>query len=42
MYPWIVSTDKLKRETGWQPRHTTRDTFVETMRAHGKLDGATP
>ena len=41
-YPWIVSTDKLKRETGWQPRHTSRDTFVETMRAHGKLDVATP
>jgi len=40
MYPWIVSNDKLKRETGWQPRHTTRDTFIETMRAHGKVDDA--
>lgn len=38
--PWIVSAEKLKRETGWQPRHTSRETFIETMRAHGKLDGA--
>jgi UDP-glucose 4-epimerase len=40
IYPWIVSSDKLKRETSWQPRHTSRETFIETMRAHGKLDGA--
>jgi UDP-glucose 4-epimerase len=39
MYPWIVSTEKLKRETGWRPRYTTRDTFIETMRTHGKLGG---
>jgi UDP-glucose 4-epimerase len=37
LYPWIVSNDKLKRETGWSPRHTTRETFEITMRAHGKL-----
>jgi UDP-glucose 4-epimerase len=42
LYPWIVSNEKLKRETGWSPRHTTRETFEITMRAHGKLppDGA--
>jgi len=39
IHPWIVSAEKLKRETGWQPRHTSRETFVETMRAHSKLDG---
>ena len=37
LYPWIVSNDKLKRETSWSPRHTTRETFEITMRAHGKL-----
>ena len=37
LYPWIVSNEKLKRETGWRPRHTSRETFEITMRAHGKL-----
>ena len=37
LYPWIVSNEKLKRETGWTPHHTTRETFEITMRAHGKL-----
>jgi UDP-glucose 4-epimerase len=36
-YPWIVSNEKLKAETGWQPAHTTRETFELTMRAKGKL-----
>jgi UDP-glucose 4-epimerase len=37
LYPWIVSTEKLKATTGWSPKHTTRETFEITMRAHGKL-----
>ena len=37
LYPWIVSNEKLKREIGWSPRYTTRETFEITMRAHGKL-----
>jgi UDP-glucose 4-epimerase len=37
LYPWIVSTDKLERTTGWKPARTTRETFEITMRAHGKL-----
>ena len=37
LYPWIVSNEKLKRVTGWSPRHTSRETFEITMRAHGKL-----
>jgi hypothetical protein len=32
-----VSNDKLKRTTGWSPKHTSRETFEITMRAHGKL-----
>src|SRR3954447_1843209 len=37
MHPWIVSNEKLKRETSWRPRYTSRETFEITMRAHGKL-----
>jgi UDP-glucose 4-epimerase len=42
IHPWIVSNEKLKRETGWQPRYSSRETFEITMRAHGRLpaDGA--
>ena len=36
IHPWVVSTDRLKA-TGWSPRHTSRETFEITMRAHGKL-----
>jgi UDP-glucose 4-epimerase len=37
LHPWVVSTDKLKRTTGWSPKHTTRETFETTMRVHGKM-----
>jgi UDP-glucose 4-epimerase len=37
LHPWIVSSEKLERTTGWRPRHTSRETFEITMRAHGKL-----
>ena len=40
IHPWIVSTEKLKKTTGWSPRHTARETFEITMRAHGKLEPA--
>src|SRR4051812_12176936 len=42
IYPWIVSNEKLKRETGWQPRFSSRETFEITMRAHGKLPADGP
>ena len=42
VHPWLVSSDKLKRETGWSPRYTTRDAFEATMRAHGKLPEGGP
>jgi UDP-glucose 4-epimerase len=40
LYPWIVSTEKLKKTTGWTPKHTSRETFEITMRTHGKLPPA--
>jgi UDP-glucose 4-epimerase len=39
-WPWVVSNEKLKG-TGWKPSHTSRETFEVTMRAQGKVDGAT-
>lgn len=36
-YPWVVSTERLKAETGWQPRFDTLETFKITMRAKGAL-----
>jgi UDP-glucose 4-epimerase len=40
LHPWLVSSEKLECTTGWRPRHTTRETFEITMRAHGKLPPA--
>ena len=40
-WPWVVSNEKLKRTLGWTPRHTSRETFEITMRAQGKIPGAT-
>jgi hypothetical protein len=37
VHPWVVSNEKLKRETGWSPRYTAQQAFEVTMRAHGKL-----
>ncbi len=37
IHPWLVSNEKLKRETGWKPRYSSRETFVITMRAHDRL-----
>jgi UDP-glucose 4-epimerase len=42
LHSWIVSNEKLKQTTGWRPRHTSRETFELTMRAHGKLPLAEP
>jgi UDP-glucose 4-epimerase len=39
VHPWVVSNEKLKRETGWKPRHTSRETFEIAMRAKGVLGG---
>ena len=36
-YPWVVSTEKLKSTTGWQPRYDTLETFKVTMRAKGLM-----
>jgi len=39
-HPWMVSNEKLKSETGWEPRYDTLETFEITMRAKGKLPDA--
>jgi UDP-glucose 4-epimerase len=36
-YPWIVSNEKLKTVTGWEPQYDTRQTFEITMRARGLI-----
>jgi UDP-glucose 4-epimerase len=41
VHPWLVSNEKLKKTIGWKPK-TSRETFEETMRAHGKIEGPTP
>ena len=33
----MVSNEKLKTVTGWEPRYDTRETFEITMRARGLL-----
>jgi UDP-glucose 4-epimerase len=35
-HPWIASNQKVKETLGWQPRHTSRETFELTMRAKGR------
>jgi UDP-glucose 4-epimerase len=37
--PWIVSNEKVKETLGWQPRHTTRETFEITVRERGLAEG---
>jgi hypothetical protein len=41
-YPWLVSNQKLKQETGWSPRYTSAEAFEVTMRAQGKLPEGGP
>jgi UDP-glucose 4-epimerase len=38
IHPWLVSAEKLKG-VGWEPRHSSRETFQLTMEAKGKLNG---
>src|SRR5919107_2363216 len=42
LHSWLLSNEKLKRTTGWRPKHSSRETFEITMRAHGKLGPAQP
>jgi UDP-glucose 4-epimerase len=42
IHPWLVSNEKLKRETSWRPQYSSRETFEITMRAHGKLPPEAP
>lgn len=36
-YPWVVSNEKLKSETGWSPKFDTLETFKLAMRTKGLL-----
>lgn len=36
-YPWVMSTEKLKSTTGWQPQYDALETFKITLRARGVL-----
>ena len=36
-YSWVCSNQKLKETLGWQPKHDTRETFLQTMRARGVI-----
>lgn len=40
-YPWVVSTEKLKAATDWEPKFDTLETFKITMRSKGVLPGET-
>jgi UDP-glucose 4-epimerase len=40
LHPWVISNERLKETTGWQPRWTSREVFELTMRAKGKLPAA--
>jgi UDP-glucose 4-epimerase len=39
-YPWVMSTEKLKSTTGWQPQYDALETFKLTLRARGILGDA--
>jgi UDP-glucose 4-epimerase len=40
LHSWLLSNEKLKLTTGWAPRHSSRETFEITMRAHEKMPSA--
>ena len=39
-YGWVCSNEKLKQTLGWQPKHDSRETFLQTMRARGVIPAA--
>jgi UDP-glucose 4-epimerase len=39
-YGWVCSNEKLKQTLGWQPKHDSRETFLQTMRARGVIPDA--
>src|SRR5215213_6580246 len=38
MNPWVCSNEKVKETLGWEPQHSSRETFEITMRARGVLE----
>jgi UDP-glucose 4-epimerase len=41
-YPWIASNEKIKRELGWTPRYTSRETFEIAVRGKRAPSAAAP
>jgi UDP-glucose 4-epimerase len=39
-YGWVCSNEKLKQTLGWKPKHDSRETFLQTMRARGVIPPA--
>lgn len=39
-HPWVVSNEKLKATTDWEPQYDTRQTFEQTMRAKGLMESS--
>ena len=42
IHPWVISNRKIKETLGWEPRHSSRETFEITMRARGALGPEAP
>lgn len=40
VHPWVASNEKIKATLGWKPAYTSREAFVETMRAKGRIPAA--
>jgi UDP-glucose 4-epimerase len=36
-FPWLASNERIKAALGWQPRHSSRETFEIALAAKGKL-----
>lgn len=36
-FPWLASNERIKSALGWQPRHSSRETFEIALAAKGKL-----
>jgi hypothetical protein len=35
LHPWVASNEKVKQTLGWQPRFSSREAFLDAMRAKG-------
>ena len=42
IHPWVASNEKVKATLGWEPKHTSRETYEITMRKRGALTEKVP